>query len=109
MPIRRTRAFITTGYSARKRWPPPGSFQSGHGLPPNGKAGAGTITVLSQLAPAPRPVPVATALLTVALTGMILLGTLTVRRRREHHDTAWDGDGRTGLEATGSLGLDVAT
>jgi peptidoglycan hydrolase-like protein with peptidoglycan-binding domain len=75
-------------------------FQSGHGLPPNGKAGAGTITVLSQLAPAPRPVPVATALLTLALTGMVLLGTLTARRRREHHDAACDGDGRTGLEAT---------
>ena len=31
-------------------------FQASHGLPPNGKAGAGTMKVLSQLAPAPRPV-----------------------------------------------------
>jgi hypothetical protein len=58
-------------------------FQSGHGLPASGRADAGTITVLGQLAPAPRPIPVATALLTVALTGMVLLGTLTARRRRE--------------------------
>jgi hypothetical protein len=58
-------------------------FQSGHGLPASGRADAGTIAVLGQLAPAPRPVPVATALLTVALTGMVLLGTLTARRRRE--------------------------
>src|SRR5437868_14322251 len=41
-------------------------FQASHGLPPNGKAAAGTIKVLSQLAPAPRPVPVAAALLTLA-------------------------------------------
>ena len=32
-------------------------FQSRHGLPANGRAGAGTIKVLGQLAPAPRPVP----------------------------------------------------
>ena len=58
-------------------------FQSRHGLPPNGKAGDGTIKVLSQLAPAPRPVPVATALLTVSLAGVIVLGLMTARRRRD--------------------------
>ena len=58
-------------------------FQSGHGLPPNGKAGAGTIAMLSRLAPAPRPVPVATALLTVSLAGVIVLGLMTARRRRD--------------------------
>jgi len=58
-------------------------FQSSHGLQANGKAGAGTISVLGQLAPAPRPVPVAAALMTVALTGIVVLGTMTARRRRE--------------------------
>ena len=61
-------------------------FQSRHGLPANGRAGAGTIKVLSQLAPAPRPVPVAATLLTVALTGIVVLGTMTARRRRERGD-----------------------
>ena len=61
-------------------------FQSRHGLPANGRAGAGTIRVLSQLAPAPRPVPVAATLLTVALTGIVVLGTMTARRRRERGD-----------------------
>jgi peptidoglycan hydrolase-like protein with peptidoglycan-binding domain len=63
-------------------------FQASHGLPPNGKAGAGTIKVLSQLAPAPRPVPVAAALLTLALTGVVVLGMLTARRRRDRGDPA---------------------
>jgi peptidoglycan hydrolase-like protein with peptidoglycan-binding domain len=67
-------------------------FQSGHGLPASGRADAGTITVLGQLAPAPRPIPVATALLTVALTGMVLLGTLTARRRRERGAAAWPAE-----------------
>jgi len=49
-------------------------FQVGHGLPANGKAGAGTITVLGQLAPAPRPVPVAAALMTVSRRASSLLG-----------------------------------
>lgn len=61
-------------------------FQSRHGLPANGRAGAGTIEVLGQLAPAPRPVPVAATLLTVALTGIVVLGTMTARRRRERGD-----------------------
>ena len=61
-------------------------FQSRHGLPANGRAGAGTIKVLGQLAPAPRPVPVAATLLTVALTGIVVLGTMTARRRRERGD-----------------------
>src|SRR6185437_13163691 len=34
-------------------------FQSSHGLPASGRADAGTIRLLGQLAPAPRPVPVA--------------------------------------------------
>src|SRR5690349_20903763 len=58
-------------------------FQSRHGLPGHGQAGAATINVLRQLAPAPRPVPVAAALLTVTLTSMVVLGLTTVRRRRE--------------------------
>ena len=58
-------------------------FQAGHGLPANGKAGAGTITVLGQLAPAPRPVPVAAALMTVSLAGVIVLGLMTARRKRD--------------------------
>ena len=65
-----------------------GQFQSSHGLPANGKAGAGTITVLGQLAPAPRPVPVAAALLTVTLTSMVVLGMTTARRRRERQLSA---------------------
>ena len=56
-------------------------FQSSHGLPANGRAGAGTVEVLGQLAPSPRPVPLAAALLTVALAGIIVLGILTARRR----------------------------
>ena len=67
-------------------------FQASHGLPPNGKAGAETTKVLSQLAPAPRPVPVAAALLTLALTGIIVLGTLTARRRRERGAAAWPAE-----------------
>ena len=58
-------------------------FQSSHGLPANGKADAGTITVLGQLAPAPRPIPVAAGLLTTALASIIVLGLLTARRKRE--------------------------
>src|SRR5207253_3596189 len=58
-------------------------FQSGHGLPASGRADAGTIAVLGQLAPAPRPVPVAAGLMTVALTGVVVLGLITARRRRE--------------------------
>jgi Putative peptidoglycan binding domain len=67
-------------------------FQASHGLPPNGKAGAGTIAVLSRLAPAPRPVPVAAALMTVALAGMVVLGLLTARRRRERGVAAWSAE-----------------
>ena len=58
-------------------------FQSSHGLPASGRADAGTIAVLGQLAPAPRPVPVAAGLMTVALTGVVVLGLITARRRRE--------------------------
>jgi peptidoglycan hydrolase-like protein with peptidoglycan-binding domain len=67
-------------------------FQASHGLPANGRAGAGTIKVLSQLAPAPRPVPVAATLLTVALTGIVVLGTMTARRRRERGAVAWPAE-----------------
>jgi peptidoglycan hydrolase-like protein with peptidoglycan-binding domain len=67
-------------------------FQSRHGLPANGRAGAGTMKVLSQLAPAPRPVPVAATLLTVALTGIVVLGTMTARRRRERGAVAWPAE-----------------
>ena len=67
-------------------------FQASHGLPPNGKAGAETTKVLSQLAPAPRPVPVAAALLTLALAGMVVLGILTARRRRERGAAAWPAE-----------------
>ena len=63
-------------------------FQSSHGLPGHGKAGAATINVLRQLAPAPRPIPVAAALLTLALAGIVVLGTLTARRRRDRGDPA---------------------
>jgi peptidoglycan hydrolase-like protein with peptidoglycan-binding domain len=67
-------------------------FQSTHGLPANGRAGAGTITVLGQLAPAPSPVPVAAALLTVALAGIVVLGLVTARRRRERGAAAWPAE-----------------
>jgi peptidoglycan hydrolase-like protein with peptidoglycan-binding domain len=67
-------------------------FQASHGLPTNGKAGAETTKVLSQLAPAPRPVPVAAALLTLALAGMVVLGMLTARRRRERGPAAWPAE-----------------
>ena len=60
-----------------------GQFQSRHGLPANGRADAGPIQVLSQLAPAPRPAPVAATLLTLTMTGMVVLGLMTARRRRE--------------------------
>jgi peptidoglycan hydrolase-like protein with peptidoglycan-binding domain len=63
-------------------------FQSGHGLPASGRADARTIAVLGQLAPAPRPVPVAAALTTVALTGVVVLGLITARRRRERSAVA---------------------
>jgi len=62
-------------------------FQSSRGLPANGTAGAGTVEVLGQLAPSPRPVPVAAALLTVALAGIIVLGILTARRRPKRATT----------------------
>ena len=58
-------------------------FQSGHGLPASGRADAGTIAILGQLAPAPRPVPVAAGLLTTALASIIVLGLMTARRKRE--------------------------
>ena len=67
-------------------------FQSSHGLPANGKAGAGTKTVLGQLAPASRPVPVAAALMTVALAGIIVLGLLTARRKRERGAATWPAE-----------------
>jgi peptidoglycan hydrolase-like protein with peptidoglycan-binding domain len=63
-------------------------FQSRHGLPGHGQAGAATINVLRQLAPAPRPVPVAATLLTLTLTGMVVLGMMTARRRRERQLSA---------------------
>ena len=63
-------------------------FQSRHGLPANGRAGAGTIQVLRQLAPAPRPVPVAATLLTLTLTGMVVFGMMTARHRRERQLSA---------------------
>ena len=63
-------------------------FQSSHGLPGQGRAGAATMTVLRQLAPVPRPVPVAAALLTVTLTSMVMLGMTTARRRRERQLSA---------------------
>src|SRR5438132_8878897 len=56
-------------------------FQSSHGLPPSGRADARTIEVLGQLAPSPRSVPVAAALMTVALAGIVVLGAMTARRR----------------------------
>jgi peptidoglycan hydrolase-like protein with peptidoglycan-binding domain len=58
-------------------------FQSRHGLPGHGQAGAATIDVLRQLAPAPRPIPVAATLLTLTVTGMVVLGLMTARHRRE--------------------------
>jgi len=64
-------------------------FQSSHGLPANGIADAGTIQLLGRLAPAPRPVPVAASLMTVALTGVVVLGLITARRRRERGAVAW--------------------
>jgi Putative peptidoglycan binding domain len=64
-------------------------FQSSHGLPASGRADAGTIAVLGQLAPAPRVVPVAAGLMTVALTGVVVLGLITARRRRERDAAAW--------------------
>ena len=67
-------------------------FQSRHGLLANGRADAGTVQVLSRLAPAPRPVPVAATLLTVALTGIVVLGTMTARRRRERGAVAWPAE-----------------
>ena len=67
-------------------------FQSSHGLPASGKADAGTITVLGQLAPAPRPVPVAAALMTVSLAGIVVLGLLTARRKRERGAAAWPAE-----------------
>jgi len=48
--------------------------------------------VLGQLAPAPRPVPVAAALLTVALAGIVVLGTMTTWRRRERGAAAWPAE-----------------
>ena len=67
-------------------------FQSRHGLPANGKAGAGTMKVLGQLAPAPRPVPVAATLMTLSLTGMIVLGMMTAQRRRERGAATWPAE-----------------
>ena len=67
-------------------------FQSGHGLPASGRADAGTIAVLGQLAPAPRPIPVAAGLMTVALTGVVVLGLITARRRRERGGVAWPAE-----------------
>ena len=48
--------------------------------------------MLSQLAPAPRPVPVAATLLTLALAGMVVLGLLTARRKRERGAAAWPAE-----------------
>ena len=67
-------------------------FQSSHGLPANGIADAGTIQLLGRLAPAPRPVPVAASLMTVALTGVVVLGLITARRRRECGAVAWPAE-----------------
>ena len=63
-------------------------FQSRHGLPGQGKADVATTRMLSQLAPDPRPVPVAATLLTLTLTGMVALGLMTARRRRERQPPA---------------------
>ena len=63
-------------------------FQYRHGLPANGRAGAGTTKLLTKLAPAPRPVPVAATLLTLTLTGMVVLGLMTARRKRERRLSA---------------------
>src|ERR1700749_2492746 len=46
-------------------------FQSRHGLPGHGQAGAATIDVLRQLAPAPRPRPVAAPRLFPAPPGLV--------------------------------------
>jgi len=67
-------------------------FQSGHGLPASGRADAGTIRLLGQLAPTTRPVPVAAALMTVSLAGIIVLGLLTARRKRERAAAAWPAE-----------------
>ena len=68
-------------------------FQSSHGLPADGIADAGTIQLLGRLAPAPRPVPVAAGLMTVALTGVVVvLGLITARRRRERGGVAWPAE-----------------
>jgi peptidoglycan hydrolase-like protein with peptidoglycan-binding domain len=67
-------------------------FQSSHGLSASGSADAGTIQLLSRLAPAPRPVPVAAGLMTVALTGVLVLGQITARRRRERGAVAWPAE-----------------
>jgi peptidoglycan hydrolase-like protein with peptidoglycan-binding domain len=57
-------------------------FQSRYGLPGHGQAGAATINVLRQLAPARRPVPGAAALLTVTLPSLVGLGVTTAGRGR---------------------------
>ena len=67
-------------------------FQSSHGLPANGIADAGTIQLLGRLAPAPRPVPVAAGLMTVALASVVVLGLITARRRRERAGVAWPAE-----------------
>jgi len=67
-------------------------FQSGHGLPASGRADAGTIAVLGQLAPSPRPIPVAAGLLTTTLASIIVLGLITARRRRERGGVAWPAE-----------------
>ena len=67
-------------------------FQSRYGLPGQGKASAATTRVLSQLAPAPRPVPVAAMLMTVSLAGIIVLGLLTTRRKRERGAATWPAE-----------------
>ena len=67
-------------------------FQSRYGLPGQGKASVATTRLLSQLAPAPRPVPVAATLLTLDLTGMAVLGIMTARRRRERGAAAWPAE-----------------
>src|SRR5256886_17709278 len=58
-------------------------FQSSHCLPANGRAGAGAVEGLGQLAPPPRPLPGAAAPRTPPPAGHVLPGRGAARRRRE--------------------------
>src|SRR2546429_6127681 len=70
-------------------------FQSSHGLPANGRAGDGTVAALGQLAPPPRPLPLAAALMTAALAGLLRLGPFTARPPPQRAaPTNWDPPGQ---------------